>query len=553
MEFFLDYSKKIEFFRKDDVFKNYIASLEQFYNEDFQYHQELFNYDLYMDFHIGSGERLPYERPYFEVRKKLTASVILYLYYQDKKYLNKINNLIWMICSEVTWCLPAHSKFNGIPDISQRIDLFSAETGRFLSEIYYILKDDLAEEIKLLIESCVNHRIFDAYEKYKFWWEECTSNWAAVCGGSVGIAYMYLAPEKFCSVKQRILNTMNCFLSGYGEDGCCTEGIHYWYYGFGYFTYFADALYRFTDEKVDIRHSKKVENIALYIQKIILRKNICTSFADGGAICRFDDVGLLCYLAENYQGFKMPETHLEVFANAEQFKLSVFLRNILWYNKDLVIPKPFEASMDYFDNAEWYINRKEKFSFAAKAGHNKEEHNHNDVGSFIVATDKGQILLDIGAMIYNRDTFSSKRYELLQNSSLGHSVPIINGEAQLFGREFCGKVLNVTNDNFKLEMGAAYGLESDSVVRNFTINDNSVILTDTFKNENDTVVERFITKFKPEINGCEIILPDLILKAKGFKEFSKHTLVNHSAIDEDYYFIDFNVENNSFEIEFIVL
>ncbi len=553
MEFFENYAEKLEFFRKDNAFKEYIANLEEFYNKGLVKYQKPFNFDIYMDYYLGSGERYLYERPYFEVRKRLTASVLLYLYYQDKKYLNEVNNLIWMICGEVTWCLPAHLKFyNDVPDFSQRIDLFSAETGRFLAEIYYILKDELPEEIKSVIISCVNHRIIEAFEKYRFGWEGCTSNWAAVCGGSVGMAYMYLAPQKFSIVKQRILNCMNSYLQGYGDDGCCTEGVLYWEYGFGYYIYFADALYRFTDGKEDIRYSRKVNNIALYIQKTVMRKDICVTFSDGGRQhSRLKQAGLLCYLAENYEGFKMPETYMSDLGKG-QYKLSVFLRNVLWYNKKLITPNRFYTSMDYFPDAQWYINRNEAYSFAAKVGHNEEEHNHNDVGSFIVATDKGQILADMGAMIYNKDTFSDKRYELLQNSSLGHSVPIINGKAQLFGKEFCGKVLNVTENNFKFEMGSAYGLESGEIVRNFKLDKNSIILTDVFNNKNNSVTERFITPFKPEINGDEIYLPDLVLKAKASKEISKHTLKDIHANDKDYYFIDYSVDGDHFDLEIIL-
>ncbi len=551
MEFFENLNKKLEFFRKDECFKDYIYALESFYNKGFVNYNKPIDYELYMDYFLGSGERYPYERVYFEVRKRLTASVILYLYYSDEKYLKEVNNLIWMICGEVTWVLPAHAQFHNAEDISQRIDLFSAETGRFLAEIYHILNASLPEEIKKLIKSKVEHRIFDAFESDDFGWEHCTSNWAAVCGGSVGMAYMYLAPQRFEGVKQRILKTMDSFLAGYGDDGCCTEGIHYWDYGFGYFIYFADALYRFTDGNEDIRHSKKVENIALYIQKTVLREGVFTTFSDTQAKDEFKNVGLYCYLAENYEGYKMPKTNFEKL-DREQYKLSVHLRNVLWYNKKLTVAAPIDMGVEYFENAQWYINRKKNYSLAAKAGHNDEEHNHNDVGSFIVATDKGQILADIGAMIYNKDTFSSKRYELLQNSSLGHSVPVVNGKAQSFGKEFCGKVLAVAEDEFVFEMGCAYGLKSDEITRSFELKENGFMLKDTFKLENNSVVERFVTPFKPEINGDEIILPDLTLKAKGFKEISKHTLVNHYAVEEDYYFIDYMVENDNFTLEVVV-
>ena len=81
-------------------------------------------------------------------------------------------------------------------------------------------------------------------------------------------------------------------------------------------------------------------------------------------------------------------------------------------------------------------------TFAAKCGHNGEEHNHNDIGSFILADDSGQLLVDLGCMEYTKENFGTQtRYTLLQNSSLGHSVPIIGGHPQKEGKEFFGKGL----------------------------------------------------------------------------------------------------------------
>jgi hypothetical protein len=90
--------------------------------------------------------------------------------------------------------------------------------------------------------------------------------------------------------------------------------------------------------------------------------------------------------------------------------------------------------MEYLPDAQWYMVRKPNYSFAAKGGHNEEGHNHNDVGNFVLATDNGQMIADMGAMEYTAKCFSSERYTLLQNSSRGHSVPIIDGKEQGSGR-----------------------------------------------------------------------------------------------------------------------
>ena len=51
------------------------------------------------------------------------------------------------------------------------------------------------------------------------------------------------------------------------------------------------------------------------------------------------------------------------------------MKELLWlisdYKEDALV-----NGASYFENAEWYISRYPKYSFAAKAGHNGELHNH---------------------------------------------------------------------------------------------------------------------------------------------------------------------------------
>ncbi|GFJ94351.1 hypothetical protein Prum_079930 [Phytohabitans rumicis] len=67
---------------------------------------------------------------------------------------------------------------------------------------------------------------------------------------------------------------------------------------------------------------------------------------------------------------------------------------------------------------------------AAKGGHNAENHNHNDVGTFIVALDGRPVLVDAGVGRYTRQTFSDRRYEIWTMRSTHHNVPEMNGREQ---------------------------------------------------------------------------------------------------------------------------
>jgi len=78
---------------------------------------------------------------------------------------------------------------------------------------------------------------------------------------------------------------------------------------------------------------------------------------------------------------------------------------------------------------------------AVKGGHNSESHNHNDVGSFVVALDGRPMVVDIGVGTYTRQTFSADRYSIFTMHSDFHNVPQVNGCSQPPGREFATRGL----------------------------------------------------------------------------------------------------------------
>ena len=57
-----------------------------------------------------------------------------------------------------------------------------------------------------------------------------------------------------------------------------------------------------------------------------------------------------------------------------------------------------------------------RMGVAIKGGNNNEHHNHNDVGSFVVAIGSAAPLLDPGAEIYTARTFSPSRSQCSRNS-----------------------------------------------------------------------------------------------------------------------------------------
>jgi hypothetical protein len=150
---------------------------------------------------------------------------------------------------------------------------------------------------------------------------------------------------------------------------------------------------------------------------------------------------------------------------------------------------------------------------AIKAGHNDENHNQNDVGSFILHVEGESLLTDPGRGLYTRQYFGPERYENIFANSYGHSVPRIGGRMQKEGREFCGQIVSVETDEpvkrVELEFARAYPAATlASARRQITLQSGTVWLQDAFRFSKDPVEveEAFITWFDVDTNGSTAVI-----------------------------------------------
>lgn len=551
MKYYAELRDKIEQYKDSPYHKHLLETAEIYCEKNPVDTLPMPNYDDFSKF-FETGSRFEYEHKASPVRKRLSAAVILYLAKKDPKYLNEVSNLIWRICGEITWALTAHLGNVEPKDYRNTIDLVVGVTGAMLCEIDAVLGDDLPERVRALVRSEVETRVFRPFENGRLYWEDAENNWCSVCAGTVGICYMLLAPERLPAQLDRLIACTDRFVASYGEDGCCMEGVGYWFYGFSHYIYFADMLYHFTDKKVDLLHTEKVAKMAQYISHVVLEDNMPVSFSDCNRWHSFSNVGLLSYLYTNYPGFVMPKPAVMDFADEER-RLSEQLRLFLWWNPDCMNSVSKETdSFYYFDSAEVFIRKKERYSFAAKAGHNNEPHNHNDIGSFIIADQSGQLLADIGSADYRKETFSPLRYTFFQNGSQGHSVPMVDGKLQLPGREYAGKVLKKEKDEFVLELQGAYEKGTERILRSFKLLDDRVVLTDEFSQADIPVTERLITVVEPEITPEGVRVGNAWIQTGITPTAGSVGLLNRNNNPFTVYYLDFPVSGDRFKAEIIL-
>ena len=170
-------------------------------------------YSRFKLFH-ETGDRWQYEdgaAGYFPRRGRIGAFGVLAWLYGHEEDIHELEDIIWAICDEYTWSLPAHVEREAftsqLENDAYMVDLFAAETAQTLAEICFLMGERLAPIVRLRVERLLNERVFERVLARDFNWMSATHNWAAVCAGSVGMAAIYAIEdeERLSQVLARLL------------------------------------------------------------------------------------------------------------------------------------------------------------------------------------------------------------------------------------------------------------------------------------------------------------------------------------------------------------
>ncbi len=504
----------------------------------------------FSDWHLfkETGDRSISGKAHGEYSARLEVYFFLYLLDKDQKWLTALADIMWNICDFETWTIPAHVSEEASPeDRRVFLDLCSSITGYRLAEILYFIGDDLPDLVKRRVAYEVKWRIIDSYKKHCYWWEKCHNNWASVCAGAVFACHMYMGATE--DIKEQLpyfMNTIQCYLDGFQDDGCCTEGYGYWNYGFSYFCLFADMLRVYTDGETDLFKLEKVHTIAQFQQNIALNEKESISFSDAG-LTFSPQAWLTHYLKKQYPDLEIPHF-------TESNNTSGALRYVLWQDPEIVGGGINLKSFQYKES-QWFVSRHPSYTLACKAGHNAESHNHNDVGSFIISKDGKVSFVDPGTGAYTRQYFGPERYEFLSTSSRGHSVPIINGQLQVTGKRK-SEIYLAEEHQFSYSIENGYAVDTlKSLTRSFDCAEEVLTLTDTycFTEMPQSVVERFVSYYKPEITEAGVRCgTSLLCFDKEVFEVSLSSEMTNASKPRELFMVDLKVKSPAKEMTLTV-
>ena len=146
------------------------------------------------------------------------------------------------------------------------------------------------------------------------------------------------------------------------------------------------------------------------------------------------------------------------------------------------LQEEFDPLHSYYEKAGILVARPGeesscRLAISAKGGHNAENHNHNDIGSFAVSLGKETMAGDQGGPFsYPGDYFSADAPEkYFIKGSYGHPVPLVDGVQQSTGAGaraiVLEKELTDIEARFSIDLTSAYHTPKlEKLMRTFTYN-----------------------------------------------------------------------------------
>ena len=245
-----------------------------------------------------NGNRSRHGDIYFGRRNRLAQAVIAECLEREGRFMEDIIDLIWAICEETFWVIPAHYGGDaeaGLPKLeADYVDLFAAETGVLLAWTHYLLADQLDEVSTVLNKRIlreIEQRILQpALRNTDYWWmgfdeRRSLNNWTPwIC--SNWLACVLLVEKDPARRAQSIHKIMSCidhFLDPYPADGGCDEGPGYWGRAGASLFDCLELLDLATKGKVDVWDHPLIKNIGTYIYKVHIKEDYYVNF--GGCLC----------------------------------------------------------------------------------------------------------------------------------------------------------------------------------------------------------------------------------------------------------------------------
>jgi hypothetical protein len=437
------------------------------------------------------GDREGWESVAFARQRRLSRAAVAAAVTLDDRWIDEVADGVVLLCEQSSWCWPAH-------DDSMRVhgavlatatdpflDLGAGEVAAQLAWIDQLLGAQLDARYPGLRERVrreVRARVLDPFVRRRDWhWlglDGDVHNWNPWIHGNVLVAALRLldAPHEETDrahVVALALEGLDRYVTSLPEDGAIDEGYAYWWNGACRALEALDVLAHATDGRLDPTASiPALRETVAFPHRMHLGDDWYLNLADGQAKPPRDQAWHSLHRAARRVGDTAAQSHAASHRTAdgavasEAEGLGRLLRGVTdphWIEAEQStppLPRDVWLASTQVLLARTRVGDAAGLALAVKGGHNAEHHNHNDVGSFLVATGGVPVVVDAGRPTYTLATFGPERYAIWTMQSSWHNVPEIRGVSQPAGTSAAASGIAVEIDDDRamlgLELAGAY-------------------------------------------------------------------------------------------------
>lgn len=436
------------------------------------------------------GDRETWESAAYERQRRLSRAVVAAAVSREDAWMDAVADGMTLLCEQSSWCWPAHDDSLTVhraivPVVDDPyLDLGAGEVVAQLAWADQVLGEHLDDRFPGLRER-IRHeasvRVFDPFLRRRDWpWlglDGPPSNWNPWIHGNVLVAALRLLDrpgdeETRIRVVALAIEGLDRYVASLPEDGAIDEGYGYWWEGACRALEALDVLAHATGGRLDGLGARipALVNTVAFPHRMQLGGPWFVSVADGRARPPADLPWAALHRAARATGdadalaFAASHRIPGEPAATETAGLGRLLRAIadpVWVAAATDEP-PLPRDV-WLPSTQMLLAREQRgtaagLTLVAKGGHNDEHHNHNDVGSFIVASDGVPVVVDAGRPTYTAQTFGPDRYGIWTMQSSWHSVPEVRGIPQSPGASFLARDGHRGDGELALDLAGAYDL-----------------------------------------------------------------------------------------------
>ncbi|MDG4797093.1 heparinase II/III family protein [Micromonospora sp. WMMD1082] len=440
--------------------------------------------------YFRDGDRDAYEQRVFARQARLTRAAVLAAATLDGTWLDEVVDGVTLLCEQSSWCWPAHDDTRSVhgavlPTVTDPyLDLGAGEVAAQLAWIDHLLGGPLdthAPGLRARIRHEVDGRVLRPFAARRDWhWlglDGDVHNWSAWIHGNVLVAGLRLLDDlddrpRRAALVELVVEGLDRYVASLPADGAIDEGYGYWWNGACRAHEALDLLAQATGGALDGVPGEALCHTVAFPHRMHLGGDWYLNHADGSARPATDTQPWhALHRAARRVGDRDAQAHAAAHrrpdapvANEEQ-GLGRLLRALTdpewtatgpeWTAAGPAAP-PLPRDV-WFPSTQVLLARRAAGSpagltLAVKGGHNGEHHNHNDVGSVVVALDGVPVLVDAGRPTYTARTFGRDRYAIWTMRSDWHNVPHVRDTAQAPGRGYAARHVVATVDDAVAEL-----------------------------------------------------------------------------------------------------